>query len=162
MLAGAGWPVAAASNGIFYFNLGGVAGAIAAALLIARFGSKTVMLILAAAAGLSALGLSRMGIDPAGMTGVLAMLTLLGGLINALTTMGYALAANVYPTSVRATGVGTAVAFGRVGAVLSAAAGSKMLDLGGHAYYFALMAGAMAVCFCSLAVIQRHIRQSES
>jgi AAHS family 4-hydroxybenzoate transporter-like MFS transporter len=162
MLTGSGWPVASASNGIFYFNLGGVGGALAAGLLIARFGSRTVMLGLAGAAGLSAIGLSRMAIDPAAMTSVLGMLTLLGGLINALTTMSYALAAHVYPTSVRATGVGTAIAFGRVGAVLSAGAGSRMLDLGGHGYYFALMAGAMAVCFCSLAAIQRHIRHDGS
>jgi AAHS family 4-hydroxybenzoate transporter-like MFS transporter len=159
MLAGAGWPVADASRGIFYFNLGGVAGALVAGMLIARFGSKVVMLSLAGCAALSALALSRMAIAPAGMTGVLAMLTLLGGLINALTTMGYALGANVYPTTIRATGVGTAVAFGRIGAVLSAAAGSRMLDLGGHAYFFTLMAGAMAVCIIGLAAVQRHIRR---
>jgi AAHS family 4-hydroxybenzoate transporter-like MFS transporter len=159
MLAGAGWPVADASRGIIYFNLGGVGGALAAGLLIARFGSKTVMLFLAGCAALSALALSRMAIAPAAMTGVLAMLTVLGGLINALTTMGYALAANVYPTTIRATGVGTAVAFGRIGAVISAAAGSRMLDLGGHAYFFTLIAGAMAVCILGLAAVQRHIRR---
>jgi hypothetical protein len=53
--------------------------------------------------------------------------------------------------------VGTAVAFGRIGAVLSAGVGSKMLDLGGHAYFFALMAGAMVVCFGSLTAVRRHI-----
>jgi AAHS family 4-hydroxybenzoate transporter-like MFS transporter len=158
MLAGAGWPLADASRGIFYFNLGGVAGALAAGVLIARFGSKPVMLGLAGCAAASALVLSRMPIDAGAMAAVLAVLTVLGGLINALTTTGYALGANIYPTTVRATGVGTAVAFGRIGAVLSAAAGSRMLDLGGHAYFFALIAVAMVVCLAALAAVRRHIR----
>ena len=46
------------------------------------------------------------------------------------TTM-YALAAHVYPTAIRATGVGTAVAFGRIGGVLSPSVGSWALESGG-------------------------------
>ena len=159
LLSGAGWAVPNASGGIFYFNLGGVFGAITAGLLIARFGSKPTMLTVSVAAVISTLVLAKMKItatDP--VLPVLAMLTIAGGLINAQMTTLYALAANVYPAAVRATGVGTAVAFGRLGAVLSASVGSKMLDLGGHAYYFASMAAAMAVCFAGLAMIQRHVR----
>lgn len=156
MLSAAGWGPRA-SDGIFYFNLGGVAGAVAAGLLISRFGSKTVMLCLGAGAAASALVLGTMTINAQSITPVLLMLTLTGGLVNALTTMLYALSAHVYPAAVRATGVGTAVAFGRFGAVLSAGAGSRMMELGGSAYFFRLMAGAVVVTFLSLLVVQRHV-----
>lgn len=156
MLNGAGWG-ARASDGIFYFNLGGVTGAVVSGLLIARFGSKVVMLCLATGSVASALVLASMTINAESITPVLLMLTLTGGLINALTTMLYALSAHVYPAAVRATGVGTAVAFGRLGAVFSASAGSKSMDLGGSAYFFALMAAAVAVTFVSLLFIRRHV-----
>jgi AAHS family 4-hydroxybenzoate transporter-like MFS transporter len=69
----------------------------------------------------------------------------------------YALAAHVYPTSVRATGVGTAVAVGRTGGVLSTYAGEWALASGGTAAFFGLIAAAMAVVFGALAVIGGHI-----
>ena len=138
-------------------HLGGVAGAVASGILIARFGSKTVMLCLGAGSAASALALAAMKIDAQSITPVLIMLTLTGGLINALTTMLYALSAHVYPVAVRATGVGTAVAFGRLGAVLSARAGDKMMELGGSAYFFTLMAVAVAVTFVSLLIVRRHV-----
>jgi AAHS family 4-hydroxybenzoate transporter-like MFS transporter len=72
------------------------------------------------------------------------------------TTM-YALAAHVYPTTIRATGVGTAVAIGRGGGVLSTYAGSWALAAGGSSWFFGLIAAAMAVVFGSLAIVRRHI-----
>ena len=63
------------------------------------------------------------------------MLAWTGGLINAVQTTMYALAAHVYPTSIRATGVGTAVAFGRIGGVLSPSLGSWALESGGASQY---------------------------
>jgi MFS transporter, AAHS family, 4-hydroxybenzoate transporter len=47
------------------------------------------------------------------------MLALTGSMINGVQTTMYALAAHVYPSSVRVTGVGTAVEFGRTGSVLT-------------------------------------------
>ena len=40
----------------------------------------------------------------------------------------YTLAAHVYPTAIRASGVGTAVAFGRLGAILVGYAGPWALE----------------------------------
>ena len=161
LLTGAGWARADGGLGILYFNLGGVAGAIAASLMIFRFGSRYVMLGMAVAAVLSALVLSRLTISShAPIFPVLAMLTVAGGLINAMMITTYALAAQVYPTAVRATGVGAALAVGRFGAVLSAGVGSWMLERGGYPYFFTMVAGAMAISFISLAFIQRHIRRA--
>ena len=50
-------------------------------------------------------------------------------MINAAQTTMFALAAHVYPTAMRATGVGTAVSIGRAGAVLSGYAGPWALGL---------------------------------
>jgi AAHS family 4-hydroxybenzoate transporter-like MFS transporter len=85
------------------------------------------------------------------------MLGVTGGLINAVQTTMYALAANVYPTAVRASGVGAAVSFGRTDAVLSTYAGSWALEAGGSAAFFALMAASLTICFVSLALVRRHV-----
>jgi len=85
------------------------------------------------------------------------MLAWTGGLINAVQTTMYALAAHVYPTAVRATGVGTAVAFGRIGGVLSPSVGSWALESGGSSRYFGLIAATMVMAFVALSAIRRHI-----
>jgi len=72
------------------------------------------------------------------------------------TTM-YALAANVYPTEIRGTGIGTAVAVGRIGNVLASYVGIFALNHGGAPAYFSTFAIGMIIVFMSLAVIRRHI-----
>jgi AAHS family 4-hydroxybenzoate transporter-like MFS transporter len=59
----------------------------------------------------------------------------------------------------RATGVGTAVAFGRLGAVLSGYAGPWALEYSGSSSFFAVMAGSLVVTFLSLASVRRHIKK---
>jgi AAHS family 4-hydroxybenzoate transporter-like MFS transporter len=86
----------------------------------------------------------------------LALLAWTGGLINGVQTLMYAVAANVYPSAIRATGVGTAVSVGRAGGVLSSYAGSWALDSGG-AGLFRLLAVMMALVFIALAFVRRHV-----
>ena len=157
MLAGAGFDVGTASYGLTAFNLGGVVGAILGALVIMRLGSRLTMLVMAAGAIAGAVALSFMSIGPQSEVAVLAMLAWTGGLINAVQTTMYALAAHVYPTAVRATGVGTAVAVGRIGGVLSPSVGSWALETGGSSRYFGLIAATMVLAFGALAAIRRHI-----
>ena len=157
MLTAAGFDVGTASYGLTAFNLGGVVGAIAGAVVIMRLGSRITMLVMAAGAVAGTAVLAMMSIAPQSAFAVLAMLAWTGGLINAVQTTMYALAAHVYPTAVRATGVGTAVAFGRVGGVLSPSVGSWALESGGSARYFGLMGATMAMAFVTLASIRRHI-----
>jgi AAHS family 4-hydroxybenzoate transporter-like MFS transporter len=85
------------------------------------------------------------------------MLTLTGGLINAVQTTMYALAAHVYPSAVRATGVGTAASVGRTGAILSGYAGAWAIDYRGSTSFFLLTAAAMVATFVSLALVTRHV-----
>jgi len=157
MLAGAGFDVGTASYGLTAFNLGGVVGAVLGAALIMRLGSRITMLVMAAGAIAGAFALAAMTISPQSVFAVLTMLAWTGGLINAVQTTMYALAAHVYPTAVRATGVGTAVAFGRIGGVLSPSVGSWALESGGSPRYFELIGATMVMAFAALAAIRRHI-----
>jgi len=87
------------------------------------------------------------------------MLTLTGGMINGVQTTMYALAAHVYPSAVRATGVGTAVAFGRTGAVLTGYVGSWAIGYGGTTSFFGVIALAMVATFVALALVRRHVEK---
>jgi AAHS family 4-hydroxybenzoate transporter-like MFS transporter len=157
MLVGAGFDVGTASYGLTAFNLGGVVGAVLGAMVIMRLGSRITMLVMAAGAIAGAVALAFMPIGTQSAFAVLAMLAWTGGLINAVQTTMYALAAHIYPTAVRATGVGTAVAFGRIGGVLSPSIGSWALESGSSSRYFLLIAATMAMAFAALAAIRRHI-----
>jgi len=158
IIAGAGLGPAVASSGITVFNLGGVVGALCGGALITRFGSRTTMLAMAAGAVAGAFVLSRMPLHAGSdVARLLVLLAFTGGLINAVQTTMYALAAHVYPTMMRSTGVGTAGAVGRLGAVLSGYAGPWALAYAGTASFFALMGGAVFVTLIALACVRRHI-----
>jgi AAHS family 4-hydroxybenzoate transporter-like MFS transporter len=162
MLTGAGLSATVGSAGITAFNMGGVAGAIIGALAFARLGSRPTMLTMSAGAILGAFILRGMVIAADSDTApIIAMLGVTGGLINAVQTTMYALAAQVYPTVVRATGVGSAMAIGRSGAILSSYIGAWALGAGGTSLFFLLIGSSMTVCFFSLASIRRHIAADE-
>jgi len=71
------------------------------------------------------------------------------------TTM-YALAAHVYPTEIRGTGVGAAVAVGRIGNVLAVYVADAALTRG-IPQYFLTWAITMTLVLISLALVRRHI-----
>ena len=158
ILTGAGLPPSIASTGLTAFNLGGVVGALVGGKLLTRFGSRIIMVSMTAGAVVCALVMSRMPITAESeVLPILIMLTLTGGLINAVQTTMFALAAHVYPTAIRAGGVGTVVAFGRLGAILVGYAGPWALEYRGSESFFWLMAGALVVTCGSLATVRRHV-----
>jgi MFS transporter, AAHS family, 4-hydroxybenzoate transporter len=161
-LTGSGFTQPAASDSLFWWNNGGVIGAIIGALIIQRLGSRVTMLGLSAIAIASAFIVAAMPINPGGASTLLVMFVLLGGSLNAVQTTMYALAANVYPTHIRGTGIGTAVAVGRIGNVLASYTGNFALDLGGPPAYFSTFGIGMVIVFMSLAVIRRHIDRTVS
>ena len=69
----------------------------------------------------------------------------------------YALAAHVYPTEFRGTGIGAAVAVGRVGNVLAVYFGNYARDAGGVPGYFSSFALTMGATLVCLALVRRHI-----
>jgi AAHS family 4-hydroxybenzoate transporter-like MFS transporter len=156
LLTSAGFDVAIANYGLTAFNLGGVVGAILGAMIFGRLGSRMTMLAMTAGAIAGCLLLANSAIGDLSTVAVLAMLAWTGGLINAVQTTMYALAAHVYPAGIRATGVGTAVAFGRIGGVASPYAGAWALE-SGPSQMFALIAGTLSVVFVALASVRNHI-----
>jgi AAHS family 4-hydroxybenzoate transporter-like MFS transporter len=155
--ASIGFSQAAASRALAMSNYGGVAGALLGAMVLQRLGSRVAMLAMAAGAVLCAGILAGLPLDPTNTVGLMAMLLLTGGLINGVQTTMYALAAHVYPTAIRSTGVGTAVAVGRIGNVVAAYAASAAIDRGGPPAYFALWSILMLLVLVALACVRRHV-----
>jgi AAHS family 4-hydroxybenzoate transporter-like MFS transporter len=146
-----------ASFALSLFNFGGVGGAIVGALLIQRVGSRPALLTIAALAVACALLMSAMPLTPRAWLNVMVMFAVSGALLNAVQATMYALAAHVFPTAIRGTGVGATVAVGRIGNVAASYAGTWALSTGGPPLYFQMWAGAMALVFVFLAIIRRHI-----
>lgn len=122
-----GWPRAQAIRSVSYFWLGGILGGLVAGWLIDRFGPYRVLApaFLVAAALTAAMGLI-------GGTGWLVVLTVLAagfGVVGAQLAMT-ALAADLYPTAARSTGVGWGLGIGRLGAVISPTVGGLVLAAG--------------------------------
>ena len=59
----------------------------------------------------------------------------------------YALAAHVYPTAIRASGVPSAAAIGRVGGIFSSIFGATIIGMGAGAYW-GFVAVSMVIAFC--------------
>ena len=101
--------------------------------------------------------LSPPSLNAASPAPVVALLTITGALINGVQTTMYALAVHVYPAAIRATGAGSAVSFGRIGAVVSGYVGAWALEYHGALSFFAVIALAMTVCVAALATVRRHV-----
>jgi AAHS family 4-hydroxybenzoate transporter-like MFS transporter len=90
-----------------------------------------------------------------GHTWLIACLGMNGLLANAVQTSMYALAAHVYPTSVRATGVAWSATLGRFGGLLSSLLGASIIQAGPRTYWYSL-AAAMVCAFAGLAWVRSH------
>jgi MFS transporter, AAHS family, 4-hydroxybenzoate transporter len=152
-----GFSQSAASRALAMSNYGGVAGALLGALVLQQLGSRIAILGMAAGGVLSAAVLAGWPLDPASTAGFMTMLLVTGALFNGVQTTMYALAAHVYPTAIRSTGVGVAVAVGRVGNIVAAYAGSVAIDRGGPPAYFMLWSVLMLAVLLALACIRRHV-----
>nr|WP_322065271.1 MFS transporter [Burkholderia ubonensis] len=156
MLAASGLSVAVAGSGLTAYNLGGVIGALLCAVAIARYGSRWPLALCCVGGAASAAWL--MGVDASRHTGWLIVgLGAHGLFVNAVQSTMYALCAHIFPTAVRATGTASALAVGRLGAILSAFAGAMVITAGGAAAYLTMLAAAMSVVFVALLVVRRHI-----
>ena len=149
-----------ASRALAVSNVGGVAGAIVGAMLIQKFGSRITMLGMSALAIACGFILAEANIRPENTLFLMGMFVLTGGLLNGVQTTMYALAAHVFPTAVRSTGVGFAVAVGRVGNVLAAFVANEAFSRGGNAGYFGSWAVLMGVVLVALGLVSRHVPRS--
>ena len=147
LLADLGYRPGLTSTAIATWSVGGMVGAIVGAVLFARSGSRRAMALMVGGAVVIALVLAFTPLGPNGVgAGGLTTLLLIGGiLVPGSQVMLFALAGQLYATTIRATGVGFSAAVGRIGAVLSGLAGPFILPTGGSFGFFATVAAAMLV-----------------
>lgn len=161
MLTSEGLSLALAGYGLSAYNLGGVIGALLCALAIGRYGSRWPLLLCCAGGVASAWLL--LGVSATHNTTLMIVgLGLHGLFVNAVQSTMFALCAYVYSTSVRATGTASALAFGRIGAILSAFAGAAVITAGGASGYLLMLGIAMAVVLVALALVRRHIPRASA
>ncbi|MFM0289291.1 MFS transporter [Paraburkholderia megapolitana] len=157
LLTDAGYSLAMASASTSVFGLGGLICGIGGAWTFSRLGSRVPLMTLAIGAAVTTLALSTVSFAPEGGTRWASTLGIfLVGAIPGVQVAIFVLAAEMFPTTVRATGVGVATAFGRLGAVFSAFVGPPLLAVGAHAY-FGFLTATMTVAALSLALIRRHV-----
>ncbi len=156
MLTTEGLSPALSGMGLTAYNFGGIFGAVLCAAAINRFGSRYPMVFWAAMSAVTAFGLKMVNIQVTPET-FLWGLGLHGLFVTALQCAMFALCAHIYPTEIRTTGAATAMAFGRVGAFVSAFAGAAMITAGGSDAYLNLLGGSMLVSMIGLAMLRSHI-----
>ncbi|KAF1021169.1 MAG: 3-hydroxybenzoate transporter MhbT [Paracidovorax wautersii] len=142
LLKSAGLPLEKAILSTAMLNLGGVVGALALGRLIDRFSPYAV---LGAAYAVSAGFIVLIAFSGQNLTGLLAGAALSGfGVVGAQIGCN-ALAASLYPTSIRATGVGWALGVGRIGAIVGPLAGGAFLAAAWPASSIILVAAVPAL-----------------
>lgn len=163
ILSSSGIDTGAAVRGSMYFNLFGVAGSLAGSWVIARRGSRdlllfTCFLIIAGTAAI-AFQLNRelsysaliFGIAVAGCGAATLQVTL------------FALAAHAYPVHCRARGIGWSAGIGRAGAILSAALGGFILQINDGVAIFLIAIGSVPlIVVAGVLAMNRHIPPSRT
>jgi MFS transporter, AAHS family, 3-hydroxyphenylpropionic acid transporter len=143
---------------LMMFNLGGGIGAVAIATIMDRFGRRRTVIGMYAGIALALAALSSAG-GAASMAwgALLCGLFLVGG-----QSVLYALAGHAYPTEVRGTGVGAAVAVGRLGSILGPLVAGQLFALGQSASM--LVASSIPLCviaaIAALSVVGGFARRS--
>ena len=158
LLVSSGLKPADASLALTLYNAGGVLGAVVCAWAISRFGSRWPLITSCAGAAIAAFFVSRVHLDQHEFL-LLSGIAVHGLFVNAVQSTMFALCAHVYPTAIRARGAAWAVAFGRLGAILSGAAGAVVLSAGASEY-FVVLGTAMFLVLVALAMVRRHISAS--
>jgi len=156
MLTTRGLSTSTVSAGMLVYNVGGVLGVLIWAMLVPLLGSRGPLLSGALAGAASALAFLIVPIQSHGDHWFLIVCLGINGLLaNAVQTSMYALAAHVYPTSIRASGVAYSAAMGRLGGLLSSLFGSHIIQAGTGTYWQTL-AVAMIFAAGGLAWVRSH------
>lgn len=158
LLVGAGFDLGDASIGAALFNCGGIVGALLGAVLIRRFGSRTVLVTMALGGAVTSVLLASFPPHPGAFLISVSLIALLGVSSAGIQSILFAVAAQLYTVETRSTAIGVALGFGRTGAMISALAGGVLIgwQAGG---FFVTIALLMALLAVSLMILRRHIER---
>lgn len=148
-----GWPMSRAIQSVSYFWLGGIMGGLTVGWLMDRFGRFRVLGFAYAAAACLIAAIGSIATSPL-LT--LLVITAAGVAVVGAQTGTTALAASVYPTSMRSTGVGWGLGVGRLGGVLSPLLGGLALAAGwSKPMIFVAAAVPAALCAITILLLKR-------
>ena len=149
-----GFDIGFASRTLFFWTLGSMAGTLLSGWCMGRIGAQNTATIFAAASVAVLAVLTFMRIEPDVGWLVIMLLPAAGFSVAGVVTMLYTIAAEIYPTAMRATGIGLADAVGRVGGIVSAFAGVYVLNqAGAFGFFFSIL--CMAVLTLAILVVFR-------
>jgi AAHS family 4-hydroxybenzoate transporter-like MFS transporter len=154
ILTHAGKPTDVGVNAIAFYSAGAMVGGLVLPLFARRWHVNKVLLatIILAVASCIAMGL----VLPFDNTANLFVATICGVFVSGAFFLLYPPAARFYPTHIRSTGIGAAVAFGRIGNMISPAAAGFMLGSGTEpATVFYAMAAPMVLSCVALVAFDR-------
>ena len=154
LLVKAGYGVSDGAYTAVALNVGGMVGPLVLAYLIARFGSRLSLVVYFICAGVSLGLLGRSGES----LQLMMVMTFFAGFFTFGAQIGLnVLAASIYPTSARSTGVGWALGVGRVGSILGPILGGILLGLGwAMPDYFGLFGLVLLVVVFFMLMLKRH------
>lgn len=160
ILVGIDLPLKTALRGPVIYSVSAIVGTLCVGWLVARWGSRKVMLSLSVVALIAAGGVSAAmhGLSDLEqlLPAIFAGLAVAGFSIGGLLSGNFIVAAFAYGTPIRARGLGVASTVGRLGAIVSSFAGGAILALGGQAF-FAMVALLALVAFAGILVVDRHV-----
>lgn len=131
-----GFDIAFASRTLFFWTLGSMAGTLLSGWCMGLVGARDTACVFAAIAVAAIAALTFLDISPSRDWLAMLLLPAAGvGVAGVVTTL-YSIAAEIYPTAMRATGIGLADAVGRTGGIVSAFAGVYLLDWAGPSGVF--------------------------
>ena len=146
-------------------NVGGAIGALVLAWLIARNGSRSMLLLFFVAGAISTIAIGQVAVpaDSPAVNPVISLVLIMSAtffagffIFGAQIGMNV-LAASIYPTYVRSTGVGWALGIGRLGSILGPVIGGILLGLGlGMGFYFLAFGLILLVAAGASFALSRH------
>jgi len=151
IMTDAGIPIETASLITSLFQIGGLLGSLALARV---FGQRLSFRLLAAVFFAAAISILLIGEAGASIPFLVIAVFAAGVAVIGGQTASNALAADVYPTAIRSTGVGWAFGVGRVGSILGPILGGVLLSYGGGARrtFWAAAAPALIATCAALAI----------
>ncbi|RLA15707.1 MAG: MFS transporter [Gammaproteobacteria bacterium] len=146
-------------KGALILNLGGAVGPLLLAWLTSRYGSKRMLPIVFVLGAIVIIGIGQVGDS----INLVTVGIFLAGFLTFGAQIGMnALAASIYPTASRATGVGWALGIGRWGSILGPVIGGILLARNlGMPVYFTFFGSILLLSALAIGLLDRHQQSME-